>query len=548
MKKNAFRLLSAGTLMVGGMAWFIHLSRTASGCGGVNPQVASGSASALIVHAPTISLSTIEWELANRRSPLTTADARRLYQESQRYQIDDAFALGVFASETQDGRLAVKGTHNIGNITAPQGVAAAGHIFAIYPTWQAGIDAWFALMERLYVQGGHASDLLTFALFYVDGLTPQEASPAEVSALQQGYVQNLQSIMARLQAHESSLAAGSSGSGAGGTAAQSLTLASLLPANLSPAWAGAGARSAAATIQLGKCATTAGSDTAVPLREASPLVVAAVQLGVHLQVGVHGLFNSWGPGTPAGVRSQQGVTQCTDFVASAYQRATGKPLSTSTPPYPNAAEWWDGPIGHHTGFVQVSAGPGRYPQAGDIIVLRDGKAGHVALALGVQLPEGNQPGFVLVGQSNATHVLEKWTLWPTGALKPPWNYWTTVPGYIRIPALSVSAASRAQPTTQANANAGDSSQAGHTLTFDPLARQGIATGIPIMIGGKGGESVRPWRRALVVGGGEGRAQRRVEASTLRRSSLPRRECAGTPRASSSEPAWWANETCASLPA
>ena len=456
MKKKPFRWLSTGTLLIGGMAWFIHLSTTASACGAATPQLASGSASAQIVHAPTISVTTIAWELTNRQSPLTTADAARISQDSQQYQIDDAFALADWASETQDGREAVPGTDNIGNITAPQGVAAAGHIFAVYPTWQAGIDAWFALIERLYVQGGHASDLVTFALYYVDGLTPQQASPAEVSALQHGYVQNLQTIIASLQTHQGTPAAGSSGSGSSKSASLQLTLASLLPTQPSPGWAGAGALQAAATIPLGTCNRTTGK---VPI---SPLVLAAVQLGAHLEMGVGDRFNHWGAGTPAGVLSQQGVTQCTDFVASAYQLATGKPF----PAYPDAGLWWDGTVGHHAGFEQIPAAPGSYPLAGDIIVLRDGAAGHVAIALGVQLPQGNQPGFVIVGQGNATTVVEKWTLDPDGTLKPPWNYWTTVPGYIRIPALTPAVAIGVKPITQADANAGYDSPAQHDLWWD----------------------------------------------------------------------------------
>jgi hypothetical protein len=464
MKKKAFHFLSTGTLLIGGMAWFIHLSMTASACGGANPQMASGSASAQIVHAPTISVSTIAWELTNRQSPLTAADAADIYQESQRYQIDDAFALADWASETQDGRDAVGGTDNIGNITAPQGVSAAGHLFAVYPTWQAGIDAWFALIQRLYVQGGHATDLLTFALFYVDGLTPQEASAGQKTALQQGYVQNLHAITARLQAHEGTLAAGNSGSGSGGLEAQHVTLASLLPAQLSPTWAGPGALAAAAMIPLAACDASTGSVQAVPFGHPSPLVLAALQLGADLQMGVAGRFNHWGPGTPAGVLSQQGVTQCTDFVASAYERATGRAF----PAYPDAGLWWDGVVGHAPGFAQVPATPGSYPEAGDIIVLRDGAAGHVALALGVQLPAGNRPGFVLVGQGNATHVLEKWSLFPDGTLKPPWNYWTQVPGYLRLPALSMSVASQVQPITQADAKAGYDSSAQHDTWWDSV--------------------------------------------------------------------------------
>ncbi len=415
-------------VMAGVVIWtvYIEAQKQAQGCGGSG--VGSQNTSSFIAHGPTISVQTIEWELKQRGSPLSANDAAYIYQESQRYTIDDAFALAIWAEETQDGRLAVQGTHNIGNITAGEGVAAAGHIFAVYPDWQAGIDAWFSLIKRLYIQGGHASDLLTFALYYVNGHTPEQASAAEKKELQNGYVASVQSITSSLQAYETQHSVGSSGSASAGSNTQAATLASLIPDTLPPSWAGGGVLQAAATIPISCGGSTSGGN---------PLVLAAMQLAAYLVPDENGFFARWGAGAPSGVLSQAGITWCTDFVASAYQRATGKSFIH----YPDAGNWLDNPASLQPDFVKVLAGPNSFPQAGDIIVLQDSGAGHVAIAVGVQLPQGAQNGWVLVAQGHTTHVLEKWTLASDGTLTPNWGYPTRVPGYIRIPSLTVTSQS-----------------------------------------------------------------------------------------------------------
>lgn len=392
----------------------------------------TSGASSLIVHSPTLSLETVTWELAQRNSPLSSDDARFLLQESKQANIDDAFALAVWAAETQDGREAVPGTHNIGNITAAHGVSWADHIFAVYPTWQVGIAAWFRLITQLYVPGGHATDLVTFSLFYVHGLTPQEVSPQQRQEITQGYAHTLTSIITTLKQHEAALHGGQPGSnqGNGGNTASNQTLLSLLPPaeNLPPGWAGPGTGPAAASIKVSSCDT--------PGTDLSPLVQAAIQLGPFLRsTFTTGLFDHWAVGSPAGVYSQNGITWDTDFLASVYQAASGNVL----PAYPTAASsWWETPPGQSTDWMRVAAGAGQFPQAGDIAVFFDGAQGKVALIAGVQLPRPGHPGFVLVFQGHAEHVFERWTLQADGTLQPSWTVPTTLAGYLRLPALNPS--------------------------------------------------------------------------------------------------------------
>jgi hypothetical protein len=396
---------------------------TAATCNSSN----TSGASSLIVHPPTLSLETVTWELAQRNSPLSSDDARFLVQQSKQSSIDDAFALAVWAAETQDGREAVPGTHNIGNITAAHGVSWADHIFAVYPTWQVGIAAWFRLITQLYVPGGHATDLVTFSLFYVHGLTPQEASPEQRQEVTQGYAHTLTSIITTLKQHETALHGSQAGSnqGNGGNTSSNQTLLSLLPPaeNLPPGWAGPGTGPAAASIKVSSCDTTG---TNLP-----PLVQAAIQLGPFLRsTFTTGLFDHWAVGSPAGVYSQDGITWDTDFLASVYQAASGNVL----PAYPTAASsWWETPPGQGTDWMRVAAGVGQFPQAGDIAVFFDGAQGKVALIAGVQLPRPGHPGFVLVFQGHAQHVFERWPLQIDGTLQPSWTAPAVLAGYLRLP-------------------------------------------------------------------------------------------------------------------
>jgi hypothetical protein len=420
------RVLPLLAVLLAGLPFLISAS-SAAAAGCTNTSTGHTSASPQIAHAPTLSLETVTWALAQRGSPLSAADARFIVQASQQANIDDAFALAIWAIETQDGREAVPGTRNIGNITAAEGVSWANHIFAIYPTWHAGIAAWFQLVDRLYIQGGHAQTLLIFALYYVHGLTPEQASPQMQRAVATGYVRTVSSIIAQLHQHEAALHPGQTETGTSSensttsSNASSETLFSLLPSgSLPPGWAGPGTWPAASVIRFSGCGAGA-----VP-----PLVLAGLQLGADLRPNAAGIFDHWVLGAPAGVYSQGGVTWDTDFIASVVERATGETF----PAYPTAAFWWTEPLSQQPGWTRVPADAQHLPQAGDIAVLLDGARGEVALIIGVQPPRGKQPGFVLVLQAHAQHVLERWVLQADGTLRPPWPFWTVTQGYLRLPA------------------------------------------------------------------------------------------------------------------
>ncbi len=392
-----------------------------------------GSAQGEIVGPPSISAQTILWEFAKRGSPpeLQTLEvANRIIADSNQYQIDDAFAVANWAEESQDGRLAVPGTRNIGNITASQGVSAAGHIFAVYATWEDGIDAWYSLIKRLYVGNGF-TDLVTFSLLYVHGIWTHNPTQAQIDLVTKdpadpklpGYVPNIESIMQELHQHEISL--GSSQTTTDSSAPTGPSRINQIPGG---SWATADARRDAEKLGLFNCTQT------------NTLVGAAMNLALHLRFSTgNGLFNLWDASTPQPpAQTLNGVVQCVSFVASVYRMATGK----SVPEAPDAGTWWlDYQGNRYQGFTTIPVADAP-PQPGDFVVYWDnnqppngnGNFGHIAVIVGVQLPQPGADGFVIVAQGNSTNVLAEESLsqTPSGWVLGKYDLGQTAKGYIRV--------------------------------------------------------------------------------------------------------------------
>jgi hypothetical protein len=484
MKKGkVFRWVSTGTILAGGFGWLLiqQLLGGSSGCGGLTSQLSTGSASVL-AHAPTVSVPTIAWALQTRHSPLSADDAAYIYQQSQAYSIDDAFALALWAEETQDGATAFPGSYNIGNVTGSPGMTVTGddgitRTFRVYTSWQEAIAAWFSMVETLYIRGGHASDLGTFALYYVHGLLPDAPGAADVLAAMEaapdpqagtagGYVWQVEQIIGDLATHEQQVRASGSQntSGGSGNAGAQMSLASLLPTSVSHAWASEDALTAAASLSVQSCAASTSNLGTLTQREGmTSLLQKLFVFSGHL-VSDGAFFDTWDGQAPIGVRSQAGVVWCTDFIASLYQVVTGKAF----PAFPDANQWM-GTIGQEAGFQAFTPSPGVYPQPGNMVVLDTGyPGGHVALVVGVQPPAGDQPGFVLVLQGHATSVLERWPLFPDGTVRPPWvGSGNRTLGYIQVSAFALHpATSKVQPLLQADANAGYDSPAQYTAYWN----------------------------------------------------------------------------------
>lgn len=569
--------------------------------------------------------------------------------------IDAAFALANWAEETQDGATAppiqgaagyadqpdwFPGTKDLGAVTASTGSQPGnGYTYAIYPTWKDAIDDWFS-QARYYVSLG-LTEYDSYVAYYRDGRL--DAAHDDVS----GYVSNLESITQSLQDYEQSIHPA--------TAAPTPTPTSQPPssdesiptpgpgqieklANQNTSWENATALVASfpagrwaslqarqdasslltTTTQYTESLKSLGLDNTGNLNcdknlpgvgVPNLMASAALQLGKYLVLSGDGRFDRWTPNAPSGlfldVDPNDGSAQCTRFVSSVYQQATGRSIGY----FPNGGDWLNKFQGR-SGFMEITAGPGSYPIPGDIIVLQDGNAGHVAIAVGVQDPVGNQNGKVLVAQGNATTVLEEWTLFPDGTLKPPWSYWTNVPGYIRVLTGS-QAAQRVQPIIQARDQAeylstaqfntygmsdcaaasltevlrswnvqgitlgsilqefgSDITPAGglmnqsafnrvagyhgfhadvgwNTFTYDRLVNFVNQQGIPVIIGIKGGGG---WGHFLVVTGGDSSQVQVVDSSLWMIHSLPRSVFSGSTWVDAvNDQVWWSGETVVVTP-
>jgi hypothetical protein len=437
-----------------------------------------------IVSSPSINAVTILWEFQQRGSPaeLQTMDmASHIVDDSVQYQIDDAFAVALWAEETQDGRTAIAGTRNIGNMTGPTGVHAVGHIFTIFPTWEAGIDAWFQQAAR-YAQRG-LTDVQSFSLYYVDGiLNPTSAQIAN----RQDYINGIHSITETMRSHNGSP---NNNPGSGSSTPDGITsVLNEIMAGMPQYWA---------TIKAAQLLKSAGLFVSCIynryVKAAWNLALRLVQATVKQAVSLAGKFVDWavapaeqfsawiadgaewtaktlqwiedhtgyfgralrwllgedGPALikmgllsttdPLTMLSHSGVVLASDFVGSVFSTATGQDLPIS---YLESSplSWWQDY--QKLGPSRIKAGPGGgLPQPGDTVVVDDsaeGGSGHVATVMGVEAPQDGQDGYMVVAQSDATNVLDAWTIHPDLTVDTNWSYHPKVLGYIRPADLSLS--------------------------------------------------------------------------------------------------------------
>jgi flagellum-specific peptidoglycan hydrolase FlgJ len=120
-------------------------------------QAAQSTTGLSIVGAPSVTVAQIEAVLAEYRSP-ARGTGQAMYDLGVKYGIDPAFLLAFFIHESSAGTnpkwAGIKDdgstTHNIGNIVCTTGWRCYGR-FRDYPSWDAGIEDWYALMRDLYV-------------------------------------------------------------------------------------------------------------------------------------------------------------------------------------------------------------------------------------------------------------------------------------------------------------------------------------------------------------------------------------------------------------
>ncbi len=110
-----------------------------------------------VVGPPTLPARTVDQILAQMGSPMVGTGAV-IEAASRQTNIDDAFALGVWWTETNDGAAGVGlADRNPGSVRGNVGYPSAFDGYTIYPTYSAAIVDWFNLLRSRYVDQGLTS-------------------------------------------------------------------------------------------------------------------------------------------------------------------------------------------------------------------------------------------------------------------------------------------------------------------------------------------------------------------------------------------------------
>lgn len=134
-----------------------------------------------VVGSPTVNETFIDHVLEHYGSP-AVGKGKVLYDDGVKYNIDPAFALAFFMQESTFGTQGVaKMTHSLGNIRATAGYPQYGG-YRLYHSWEEGIDDWYRLIGKLYVE--------QWGLSTVDQIIPVYA-PNSDNNNESAYIQNV---------------------------------------------------------------------------------------------------------------------------------------------------------------------------------------------------------------------------------------------------------------------------------------------------------------------------------------------------------------------
>ncbi|HWZ18579.1 MAG TPA: hypothetical protein VNW73_07260 [Ktedonobacteraceae bacterium] len=107
-----------------------------------------------VVGKPTLPAATVDAILKDLGSPMS-GTGQVVEQASQKTNIDDAFALAVWWTETNDGAAGVGlADQNPGSVRGSVGYPSAYDGYTIYPSFSAAIVYWFHMLKNMYVNQG----------------------------------------------------------------------------------------------------------------------------------------------------------------------------------------------------------------------------------------------------------------------------------------------------------------------------------------------------------------------------------------------------------
>jgi hypothetical protein len=133
-------------LLAGAIALLIQVSNSRATMPGSDP--------ASVIGPPTLPAATVDAIFAAVGSPMY-GTGKVVEQAARQANIDDAFALGVWWVETNDGAAGVgSADHNPGSVKASGGYPVAFDGYTIYPSYSAAILDWFTVLKGRYISRG----------------------------------------------------------------------------------------------------------------------------------------------------------------------------------------------------------------------------------------------------------------------------------------------------------------------------------------------------------------------------------------------------------
>jgi hypothetical protein len=143
-------MLSVIILLIGGgvaLLWETHYIGRPS-------MFAHAAGDVSVAGPPTLSAATVDAIFARLGSPMV-GTGKLVEQTSRLTNIDDAFALGVWWTETNDGAAGVgRAYRNPGSVRGSVGYPSAFDGYTIYPSYSAAIVYWFHMLRNNYVNRG----------------------------------------------------------------------------------------------------------------------------------------------------------------------------------------------------------------------------------------------------------------------------------------------------------------------------------------------------------------------------------------------------------
>ena len=148
VQKHLFHIvtLSLIIILMGGGAAFLYQWHQ-----GITPSQASSDD---VVGAPSLPAATVNSIFERLGSPMA-GTGQAVEAASQAQHIDDAFALAVWWTETNDGAAGVGlADRNPGSVRGSVGYPSAYDGYTIYPSFTAAVNYWFSMMKSVYIDRG----------------------------------------------------------------------------------------------------------------------------------------------------------------------------------------------------------------------------------------------------------------------------------------------------------------------------------------------------------------------------------------------------------